>query len=133
MKRKSIKAAEADLTPMLDIVFILLIFFIVTATFIQEKAIDMTPPPPSNSTEISGEALIVRIDENDLIRVGGRLTDIEGVRARIERAVAENPDISVIVQAHPQARNQLVIHSVDQSRSAGVLNVGFAVDGDGLL
>lgn len=133
MKRKSIKAAEADLTPMLDIVFILLIFFIVTVTFIQEKAIDMTPPPPSNSTEISGEALIVRIDENDLIRVGGRLTDIEGVRARVERAVAENPDISVIVQAHPQARNQLVIHSVDQSRSAGVLNVGFAVDGDGLL
>ncbi|MAF58742.1 biopolymer transporter ExbD [Ponticaulis sp.] len=133
MKRKSIKAAEADLTPMLDIVFILLIFFIVTATFIQEKAIDMTPPPPSNSTEISGEALIVRIDENDLIRVGGRLTDVEGIRARVERAIAENPDISVIVQAHPQARNQLVIHSVDQSRSAGVQNVGFAVDGDGLL
>ncbi|WP_022693009.1 hypothetical protein [Ponticaulis koreensis] len=47
--------------------------------------------------------------------------------------MAENPDISVIVQAHPQARNQLVIHSVDQSRSAGVQNVGFAVDGDGLL
>ena len=133
MKRKSIKAAEADLTPMLDIVFILLIFFIVTATFIQEKAIDMTPPPPSNSTEISGESLIVRIDENDLIRVGGRLTDVEGIRARVERAIAENPDISVIVQAHPQARNQLVIHSVDQSRSAGVQNVGFAVDGDGLL
>ncbi len=133
MKRKSIKAAEADLTPMLDIVFILLIFFIVTATFIQENAIDMTPPPPSNSTEISGEALIVRIDENDLIRVGGRLTDVEGIRARVERAIAENPDISVIVQAHPQARNQLVIHSVDQSRSAGVQNVGFAVDGDGLL
>ncbi len=133
MKRKSIKAAEADLTPMLDIVFILLIFFIVTATFIQENAIDMTPPPPSNSTEISGETLIVRIDENDLIRVGGRLTDVEGIRARVERAIAENPDISVIVQAHPQARNQLVIHSVDQSRSAGVQNVGFAVDGDGLL
>ena len=133
MKRKSIKAAEADLTPMLDIVFILLIFFIVTATFIQENAIDMTPPPPSNSTEISGEALIVRIDENDLIRVGGRLTDVEGIRARVERAIAENPDISVIVQAHPQARNQLIIHSVDQSRSAGVQNVGFAVDGDGLL
>ena len=133
MKRKSIKAAEADLTPMLDIVFILLIFFIVTATFIQEKAIDMTPPPPSNTTEISGEALIVRIDENDLIRVGGRLTDVEGIRARVERAIAENPDISVIVQAHPQARNQLVIHSVDQSRSAVVQNVGFAVDGNGLL
>ncbi len=133
MKRKSIKAAEADLTPMLDIVFILLIFFIVTATFIQENAIDMTPPPPSNSTEISGEALIVRIDENDLIRVGGRLTDVEGIRARVERAIAENPDISVIVQAHPQARNQLVIHSVDQSRSAGVQHVGFSVDGDGLL
>ena len=71
----------------------------------------------------------VRIDENNLIRVAGRLTDIEGVRASVERAVAQDPGISVIVQAHPQARNQLVIHSVDQSRSAGVLNVGFAVDG----
>ena len=61
------------------------------------------------------------------------MTDVEGIRARVERAIAENPDISVIVQAHPQARNQLVIHSVDQSRSAGVQNVGFAVDGEGLL
>ncbi len=61
------------------------------------------------------------------------LIDVEGIHARVERAVAENPDISVIVQAHPQARNQLVIHSVDQSRSAGVQNVGFAVEGDGLL
>lgn len=129
MKRKAIKSAEADLTPMLDIVFILLIFFVVTATFIQENAINMTPPPPSNQAEVSGEALIVRIDENNLIRVAGRLTDIEGVRASVERAVAQDPGISVIVQAHPQARNQLVIHSVDQSRSAGVLNVGFAIDG----
>ena len=127
MKKRRQTTAEADMTPMLDIVFILLIFFIVTATFLKENAIEMTPPP-QGAAEITNPAIIVRIDENGLVRVNGQLSDIGGVRANIERALAAEPGQSVIVQAHPTTRNKLVILAVDQAYSAGVQSVGFAVD-----
>ncbi|MAK60193.1 MAG: biopolymer transporter ExbD [Ponticaulis sp.] len=127
-KRRS--SAEADMTPMLDIVFILLIFFVVTATFLRENALNMTPPPdgPPPPPEKSQSTILVRIDGQGMVRVNDELSDIIGVRARIERLLAEAPDQAVLVQAHPRARNQLVIKAVDQAYSAGVQNVGFALD-----
>ena len=130
MKRKSgTDTAETDLTPMLDIVFILLIFFIVTATFFKEKGMDMTPPPAgSHDTSAYMPTILVRIGEDGLVRVNGELSDIGAVRARLERLLAETPEQSVLVQAHPRTRNRSVILAVDQAYSAGVQNVGFAVD-----
>lgn len=129
IRRRRSGSAETDLTPMLDIVFILLIFFIVTATFIKERGIDMTPPPANPSEpEDFAKAILVRIDGDGLIRVNGRLSDVGNIQAQIERLLAETPAQSVLVQAHPAARNKLVILAVDQARSAGVSAVGFAVD-----
>ncbi|MAP94966.1 MAG: biopolymer transporter ExbD [Ponticaulis sp.] len=123
------QTTEADLTPMLDIVFILLVFFVVTMTFLKESAMDMTPPSSNSSDPLPhGPSAIVRIDDNGLIRVNGVLTDIGGVEARLQRLLAETPDLSVLVQAHPQAKNKFVILAVDQARSAGIQGVGFAVD-----
>lgn len=116
--------AETDMTPMLDIVFILLIFFVVTASFLKERAMPMTPPPVGNPDKPQ-PAIVVSVSEEGLVRVNGRLSDIERVRAGIERSLAENPDQSVLVQAHPQARNQFVIMTVDQAYSAGAKSVGF--------
>ena len=128
-KRKA-EESEVDLTPMLDIVFILLIFFIVTATFIKEQAIDLTPPPPAPPDQPVNPqpTILIRITEESLVTVNGRLSDVGSVRAAIERRIAENPESAVLVQAHPRARNQLVIMIVDQARSAGIENVGFTVD-----
>ncbi|HBJ92034.1 MULTISPECIES: biopolymer transporter ExbD [Ponticaulis] len=128
-KRKA-EESEVDLTPMLDIVFILLIFFIVTATFIKENAIDLTPPPPAPPDQPVNPqpTVLIRITEDSLVTVNGRLSDVGSVRAAIERRIAENPESAVLVQAHPRARNQLVIMIVDQARSAGIENVGFTVD-----
>ena len=128
-KRKA-EESEVDLTPMLDIVFILLIFFIVTATFIKENAIDLTPPPPAPPAQPVNPqpTVLIRITEDSLVTVNGRLSDVGSVRAAIERRIAENPESAVLVQAHPRARNQLVIMIVDQARSAGIENVGFTVD-----
>ena len=128
-KRKA-EESEVDLTPMLDIVFILLIFFIVTATFIKENAIDLTPPPPAPPDQPVNPqpTVLIRINEDSLVTVNGRLSDVGSVRAAIERRIAENPESAVLVQAHPRARNQLVIMIVDQARSAGIENVGFTVD-----
>lgn len=106
--------AAVDLTPMLDVVFILLIFFIVTSTFIQEEALGAEPPPPqTNAPSPPNPAIIVYIDESDQIRVNRSLTDISAVRGGMERARAENPESALIIQAHPQATTGTIIEVRD--------------------
>ncbi len=130
MRRGILRAyqSDADMTPMMDIVFILLIFFVATATFLKERALPMTPPPASDHAVNSAPAILVRIAENGLIWVNGEVSGIDGVRSRIELNLAKNPDQSVLVQAHPSAKNKFVIRAVDQAYSAGARNVGFAID-----
>ncbi|MEO1304713.1 MAG: biopolymer transporter ExbD [Pseudomonadota bacterium] len=106
--------AAVDLTPMLDVVFILLIFFIVTSTFIQEEALGAEPPPPqTNAPSPPNPAIIVYIDESDQIRVNRSLTDISAVRGGMERARAENPESALIIQAHPEATTGTIIEVRD--------------------
>ncbi len=126
--RRPADEAEVNMTPMLDIVFILLIFFIVTAVFIQERALNLTPPPPSNTENTEPQpTIIIRVDEDNLVFVNNRLVDIGTVRSNIERLRAETPESAVLVQAHPNARSGLVVQIVDQARTANVQNVGFVL------
>lgn len=114
--------ADVDLTPMLDVVFILLIFFIVTATFAQEEALGLEPPPPPPPPNVEPpeqQAILIYIDESGLITVNGRVTDVGSVRANIERVKAENPESAVVIQAHPQARNGTIILIRDAAYNAG--------------
>ncbi len=113
--------AEVDLTPMLDVVFILLIFFIVTAVFTKEQAIGLEPPPPpppENQPQQETPTIIIYVNDEGLIRVNGRVADIGSVRPNIERLKAENPDSAVIIQAHPQAKSGLIVNIRDQAYSA---------------
>ena len=112
--------ASVDLTPMLDVVFILLIFFIVTSTFIQEDALGLEPPPPPSNTQSDPEnsAILIFVDQDNLITVNGRLTDITGVRANMERLRAENPESALIIQAHPQARTGTIVKIRDEAYNA---------------
>lgn len=115
--------AEVDLTPMLDVVFILLIFFIVTATFAREEAIGLEPPPPppppTDEPPPPVPAILIYIDESNLITVNGRVTDIGSVRASIERVVAEQPNSALIIQASPKTRSGVVIRIRDEAYNAG--------------
>lgn len=120
--------AEADLTPMMDVVFILLIFFVATATFLKEQALPMTPPPQSSVISPSQSTIVVHLAENGLIRVNGVLSDIDAVRSRIEMHLASEPGQPVLVQASPSTKNRSVIRVVDQAYSAGASAVGFAID-----
>jgi len=114
--------ADVDLTPMLDVVFILLIFFIVTSTFAREEAIGLEPPPPPtppDEEQVQVPAILILVEESNLITINGRPTDISSVRANIERVVAESPNSSVIIQAHPKAKSGVVVQIRDEAYNAG--------------
>ena len=129
-KLRPVEEAKVDLTPMLDVVFILLIFFIVTAVFLQEEAIKVEPPPPANDNPTEPVPTIhVLIDENNNVFVNRRPSLIESVRANIERLRAETPNSSVIIQAHPEALNETVIRIRDQAASAKIERVNVVLSG----
>lgn len=121
--------AKVDLTPMLDVVFILLIFFIVTSTFIQEEALYAEPPPPSGGDGEPAPAILIFIDQNDEIFINRKFTDISGVRSNMERLRAENPESSLIIQAHPLAQVGTIVQIRDQAYNAQMERVNIVRSG----
>ena len=118
---------EIDLTPMLDVVFIMLIFFIVTATFVKEIGLDVNSPDKNqNVKDADKQSIVVQITNRDRIRIRGRDIDFRAVRANIERLHAENPDAPVVVQPHPDSTSETMIHVMDSARQAGVYSVSIA-------
>jgi len=118
---------EIDLTPMLDVVFIMLIFFIVTATFVKEVGIDVNSPDKNqNIKDADKQSIVIQITSRDRIRIRNRDVDFRSVRANIERLHAENPDAPVVVQPHPDSTTETMVHVMDAARQAGVYNVSIA-------
>lgn len=119
---------QINLTPMLDVVFIMLIFFIVTATFVKEVGLDVNQPDDDKPKNIDPEkkSIVVRISNRDRISIGQREVDWRSVRANIERLHAEAPEAPVVIQAHPDSTTEAMIHVMDESRLAGVYNISLA-------
>jgi biopolymer transport protein ExbD len=120
--------AAIDLTPMLDVVFIMLIFFIVTASFIKEAGIDVNRPDAPTSERVEDANILIAISANDEIWIDRRLIDPRAVRANIERLHAENPKGSVVIQADKKSTNEMLVVVMDAARSAGVYNVSIAAN-----
>ena len=118
---------EINLTPMLDVVFIMLIFFIVTASFIKEAGLDVNrPDAPVQQTTPEKANILVVIDANDEIWIDRRLIDPRAVRANIERLHAENPEGSVVIQANQRSTNKMLVTVMDAARQAGVYSISLA-------
>lgn len=124
--QQSEEEEEIDLTPMLDVVFIMLIFFIVTATFVKEAGIDVNRPDAATAVKQEKANILVAINENNEIWIDRRQVDIRAVRPNIERLHAENPQGSVVIQADKESKTETLIKVMDAARSAGVLNVAIA-------
>ena len=121
------EGSQIDLTPMLDVVFIMLIFFIVTATFVKEIGLDVNSPDKNqNVKDADKQSIVVQITSRDRIRIRGRDVDVRAVRANIERLHAENPEAPVVVQPHPDSTTDTMIQVMDSARQAGVWNVSIA-------
>lgn len=120
--------AQIDLTPMLDVVFIMLIFFIVTASFIKEAGIEVSRPEASTSQPKENVNILVAISATNEIWMDKRRIDVRSVRANIERLHAENPKGAVVIQADNQSNTETVAAVLDAAREAGVFDVSLATD-----
>ena len=128
-RRKSAETeeeADVNITPMLDVVFIMLIFFIVTATFVKEAGIEVNRPDAATAVKQEKANILVAIGPNNDIWIDRRQVDIRSVRPNIERLHAENPQGSVVIQAHRRSSNKMLVTVMDASRQAGVYNISLA-------
>jgi biopolymer transport protein ExbD len=118
--------SEINITPMLDVVFIMLIFFIVTATFVKEAGIDVNRPEAATAVKQEKANILIAIGANNDIWIDRRQVDIRALRPNIERLHAENPQGSVVIQADKESKTDTLIQVMDASRQAGVYNVSIA-------
>ncbi len=119
---------EVNLTPMLDVVFIMLIFFIVTASFVKESGIDVNRPNAATAERKEKGNILVAISEDNQIWIDRRQVDPRALRANIERMHSENPNGAVIIQADEESKNKLLVLVMDAARMAGVKNVSIAAE-----
>ncbi len=117
-----------DMTPMLDIVFIMLIFFIVTTSFVKESGIDVNRPTAATATTVDKANIIIAIEANGAVWIDKRQIDITSVRANIEQLKVENPEGAVVIQADVDSRSGLVVEVMDQVRLAGIQKISLAAD-----
>ena len=120
--------SEVNLTPMLDVVFIMLIFFIVTASFVMEAGIDVNRPNASTAERKEKGNILVAISADNQIWINRRQVDPRALRANIERMHAENPHGAVVIQADEESKNKLLVQVMDAARLAGVKNVSIAAE-----
>ena len=131
MRRKRIREeSNLDLTPMLDIVFIMLIFFIVPTSFIKESGIEVNRPNAETAERDQKGNILVAISENNEIFIDRRKVDLRAIRPNIIRLKAENPEGSVIIQADKASQTGLLVEAMDQIRLAGVQEISIAAEND---
>jgi len=114
--------AEVDMTPMLDIVFIMLIFFIVTATFLDETGINLTQPPPGPTPENpdDGFVITVYVDNRDLCSVDSERTDCSDVPVAVEGLFGQKPNASIILKVHEDASHKNLVFMKDKFDEGGL-------------
>tara|TARA_R110000782_G_scaffold82663_6_gene162462 strand:+ start:1114 stop:1518 length:405 start_codon:yes stop_codon:yes gene_type:complete len=124
---KQESAAESvNLTPLIDMVFILLIFFLVTASFTKESGIDVDRPTAQTAVREEQGSMIIGVSEDGEIWIDSQKIDMRAVRAHVEHLHAQNPEGTVIILADQNARTGTTVEVLDQVRLAGVANVSIA-------
>lgn len=115
-----------DIAPLIDMVFILLIFFLVNTSFVKETGIEVSRPTASTATLENKRPILIAIAPDNRIFMENREIDVRAVRANVERALAENPEAAVIVVADKISSTGTAIQVMDGCRMAGAVNVSLA-------
>ena len=127
-RNREVDETDINLTPMLDVVFIMLIFFIVTASFVKESGIEVNRPNAATAEKKERANILIAITESGQVWIQKRPIDIRAVRANIERLLAENPQGSVVIQADRNSKNGLFVQVMDQARLAGASSISIAAE-----
>lgn len=122
------QAGEIDLTPMLDVIFILLIFFIVTAVFVKEAGYEINRPLASMSLPSNLDPILIAVSPVGEIYMDGDIVLGRNLRLRIEQRIAESPNAAVVIQADRDAPNEFVLAIMNAAREAGVSNMQIAAE-----
>jgi len=119
-KNRRSDEADVDMTPMLDIVFIMLIFFIVTATFLDEQGLDFAQAPPEPLTPTPpAPAISIYVDSKNAVSIDNEASELSSVASRVERLMADKPNAVISLRADAQASLDPVIYIKDQMALAG--------------
>ncbi len=123
---KAKEEAQVDLTSMLDIVFIMLIFFIVTSSFVHESGVEVNRPQASHATSQKDASIFVAITAGNDVFIDKRRVDVERVQATLEKLALDKPDASLVIQADKHSYNGTVVSVMDAAKGAGIVNVALA-------
>lgn len=119
-KNRRTDQADVDMTPMLDIVFIMLIFFIVTATFLDERGVSLTEPPQNSEAPTPPTAAIsIYVDAKNIVSVENEIAELLSVSSRVERLIADKPNAVISLRADAQASLDPIIYIKDQMALSG--------------
>ena len=125
-RRAAKRGIELNIAPLIDMIFILLIFFLVTTNFVRETGVDINRPVATTATLKEKSSILIAVTKDNRIFMDKREIDLRAVRANVERALAENPEASVIIVADRDSRTGFVIRVMDECKLAGTKNVSLA-------
>ena len=125
-RRKSRDEAQIDMTSMLDIVFIMLIFFIVTSSFVRESGVEVNRPEAAHSVSQKDAGIFIAVTANNEVYIDKRLVDVERVQATLEHMLLEQPKASLVIQADKYAFNGTVVRVMDGAKGAGIEKIALA-------
>jgi len=117
---------SVDLTPLLDIVFIMLIFFIVTASFVRPSGIEVNEPSAKTSEKVDGKNIIISITSQNQIWLDGKNIDLRSIKLNLERLARQTPDANLIISADKNSSAESLVSVMDASRQAGLKNISVA-------
>jgi len=125
-RRQSRKTAELNMSPLIDMIFILLIFFVVTTSFVKEAGVDVQRPVAQTAETKESTNIVMAITAENVIVVEGKPIDVRSVQSYMERFLMQNPNGSVVLAADRNSRSGIVIQVLDACRLAGVKNLSVA-------
>lgn len=127
-QRQKEQEAEIDMTPMLDVVFIMLIFFIVTTSFVKEAGVNVDKPLAPTAYKKKNASVFIAIKDDDTIWMSKKEVDIKNLRGLIEEIRLESPEGQVVIQADKRAKSGILLKAIDAVKAAGVKDVSIAAD-----
>ena len=134
MKRRRIFANgskqtdDINISPLIDMVFILLIFFIVTTVFVEETGVEVTKPQAASASQLEKNSILIAITANGNVVYGGRDVGVNGVRAVVRRLIQEDAKMPVIIQADESVPTRLLVRVIDEAKLAGAQSVNISTE-----